>query len=439
MDNGYYNTPNDIENQPTPLVNSMRRELDNLPPLPSNCCIYRVPKRLRLVNEKAYTPQVVSIGPLHHGKESLKPMEEHKKRFLKDYLTRTKASLEHFVRIVKQNEAKLRDCYAEPIGFTSDEFVKIILVDAAFIIEVFLRNSEARQNDHDRIFNKPWMLQDIWSDLRVLENQLPFFILEDLFNSKRIPFTSDESENISMLKLSHKFFKKLIPEDNLERNSERNSSSQVEHFVGFLRDLYLPPQPRSRAGGKLKTLTIPTMTELHRAGVKFKVGSSKNLFDIRFSNGVLEIPKLTISDETELTIRNFLAFEQCYCPDGYINDYVVIMDRLVDTPKDVDLLVEYGIVENMLGDSKEGSQLINKLADGVTLDSDDFYFATLSEDLHVYNKTSWHKWKANLRQNYFDTPWTIVSVIAAVLLIILTVIQAVCSVISVTNDGSSHH
>ncbi|KAL6202972.1 hypothetical protein ACLB2K_026676 [Fragaria x ananassa] len=42
--------------------------------------IYRVPEKLRRLNENAYTPRVVSIGPFHHGKESLKPMEEHKKR-----------------------------------------------------------------------------------------------------------------------------------------------------------------------------------------------------------------------------------------------------------------------------------------------------------------------------------------------------------------------
>jgi hypothetical protein len=33
------------------------------------CCIYKVPERLRELNEKAYTPRVVSIGPIHHGKD----------------------------------------------------------------------------------------------------------------------------------------------------------------------------------------------------------------------------------------------------------------------------------------------------------------------------------------------------------------------------------
>ena len=62
------------------LVTSMREKVDNLSTLSTKCCISRVPKRLRQVNERAYTPVLVSIGPLHHGKDNLKPLEEHKGR-----------------------------------------------------------------------------------------------------------------------------------------------------------------------------------------------------------------------------------------------------------------------------------------------------------------------------------------------------------------------
>uniref|UniRef100_A0A0A8ZUE9 Uncharacterized protein n=1 Tax=Arundo donax TaxID=35708 RepID=A0A0A8ZUE9_ARUDO len=39
--------------------------------------VYRVPKYLRDGDERAYTPQVVSIGPLHHGRRRLREMERH--------------------------------------------------------------------------------------------------------------------------------------------------------------------------------------------------------------------------------------------------------------------------------------------------------------------------------------------------------------------------
>lgn len=44
-------------------------------------CIYRVPHKIRLPNQEAYTPRVVSIGPIHNpfrpgGDHKLKPMED---------------------------------------------------------------------------------------------------------------------------------------------------------------------------------------------------------------------------------------------------------------------------------------------------------------------------------------------------------------------------
>ncbi|KAI5355074.1 hypothetical protein L3X38_007969 [Prunus dulcis] len=107
------------------------------------------------------------------------------------------------------------------------------------------------------------------------------------------------------------------------------------------------------------------------------------------------------------------------------------MDRFVNTPKDVELLIKYDIVENWLGDNGEVSTLINKLGKGVTISSNDFYFATVVRQLNPHCGTRWNKRKANLTQDYFNTPWATISVIAAVLPLILTCIQAVCYIISV--------
>ncbi|KAF3959144.1 hypothetical protein CMV_016014 [Castanea mollissima] len=40
------------------------------------CCIYKVPKRLSKVKEQAYTPKLISIGPVHHNKGELKDMQK---------------------------------------------------------------------------------------------------------------------------------------------------------------------------------------------------------------------------------------------------------------------------------------------------------------------------------------------------------------------------
>ncbi|KAI5355063.1 hypothetical protein L3X38_007958 [Prunus dulcis] len=425
--------PHDTENPPTPLATLMKEELNRLSPLSSSCCIYRVPTRLRDVKEKAYSPRVVSIGPFHHGQKALKAMEEHQMRYLQDFLRRTNVSMEDLVKRISDQEARVRSCYAETIKFSVDEFVRIILVDATFVIEIFLKiRFPEFLDENDRVFKRTF--QEIWSDLCMLENQLPFFILEDLFDlhETQVSFNSDHTERLSLITLSHLYFEKLMKIEGTEGSLQRICSSKVEHFVDLRRKLYLPCSFESQAGGQLQTVTTPSITELQTAGVKFNVASTPNLFDIRFADGTLEIPRFNIGPQTEVRIRNLIAFEQCHCKDNLINDYVVIMDRFVNTAKDVELLVKYGIVENMLGDGNAASTMINNLADWATLNYNDFYFAALCEELTKYCSSTWHRRKANLRQNYFNTPWAAISVAAAVFLLVLTVIQTVCSIISVS-------
>lgn len=437
--------PNDTINMPyVPLEISLREELDSLPALSSSCCIYRVPDDIRRLDEKAYTPQVISIGPLDHGKEGLEAMEEQKKRYVRDFIHRTKVSLKDYVKKIRDQEARLRSCYAEPIKFSSDEFVKIILVDAAFTIEFLLRfYLKESRHEGDRLLNKPWMFRYVQPDMWMLENQLPFFILEDLYHtciitdSFRNYYGAHDHERLSIINISKNFFTAGILNlegkgDKWNRISSSSSSINVQHFVDLIRIFYLPLESELRDAGELKTLNIPSIKEMHQAGVKIKVGSSKNLVDIRFANGTLIIPKIMITGDKLRTLGNVIAFEQCHCmEDNYLNDYVSIMGRFANTPKDVELLVEFGIFETA-GTTSVVSSMITKLASEALFFVDRFCYATLCEELNNFCRSSWNKWKANLRQNYFNTPWASISVIAAVVLLTLTLIQTVCSVISAT-------
>uniref|UniRef100_A0A6N2LQG9 Uncharacterized protein n=1 Tax=Salix viminalis TaxID=40686 RepID=A0A6N2LQG9_SALVM len=95
------------------LAESVEGKLRIFRPFSNNCSIYRVSKRLRELNEKAYTPQVVSIGPLHYGKEELKEMEEHKRLYLREFLDLSQVSVSDFIAAIADRETRLRNCYAE--------------------------------------------------------------------------------------------------------------------------------------------------------------------------------------------------------------------------------------------------------------------------------------------------------------------------------------
>ena len=118
----------------------------------SECCIYMVPKKLREVKKEAYTPKLISIGPVHHKKEletevdnkkEQENMESLKLRYFNEFFCRrTWKGQKEFANIIIKNEENIRQCYAEEIYLPGKEdfvFVKMILLDSIFIIELFLR------------------------------------------------------------------------------------------------------------------------------------------------------------------------------------------------------------------------------------------------------------------------------------------------------------
>ncbi|KAJ0021351.1 hypothetical protein Pint_31145 [Pistacia integerrima] len=285
---------------------SLRREIERIHRLSTKFCIFRVPNRLRSSNEKFYTPRIVSIGPLHHDTECFKAMEFYKRKCLKDFLERTKVSLEVFVEFIRKKESKLRAYYAENIALSSHDFVKMILVDASFIFEVLFGGFFGKGPIDDRVYNKPWLLMDVMNDLFVLENQLPFFILEDLLSLANIEI---DHERVSMIKITHKFSCEYWDICKIE-NLDEEHYSKVGHFVDFVRIRALPSNLNVRKDSKYTTIPKKTTTssviKLRQAGVKLKIRTSKNLFNIRFSNGKLEIPLIRIRIH-----RSFV--KKCFC------------------------------------------------------------------------------------------------------------------------------
>ncbi|KAG5227640.1 UPF0481 protein [Salix suchowensis] len=415
------------------LTESVQAELKTLHAFSDKCSIYRVPKSLRGSKEYAYTPQIVSIGPIHHGKEELKEMEVHKKLYLQEFLTRGQVSVERCIAAIAERETRLRNCYADNFEkITTEDFVKMVLLDSSFIIMVFLKlRADEFQINNDHIIGNPRMILEVSCDMCLLENQIPFFILDDLLKLAKIQIQGEAG--YSMIELTRAFFSHSFVDSWLPKNIlEQINSSEMEHFVDFLRICQLPKKGKQRK--PLETRTAPSAMELHQSGVKFQCRSSETLFDIHFDfkKGILEIPPLFFEDNTEMLFRNLHAFEQCQYGGGCVSDYITTISLLVRATNDVEILSKKGIIGNYLSDNDAVMRVLHDLDRGNTINGDRFYFADVFEDLDKYCRKRRHKWIAVLKQNYFYNPWVSISVAAAGALLILTVIQTVCSVIQVT-------
>lgn len=331
--------------------------------------------------------------------------------------------------MIKESEERIRDCYQEKITLSTDKFVEMILVDAVFIVELFIRNHfKELRDEHDPIFLKQWMSDGVLHDILLLENQLPFFILEKLYENA--PMKS----SITFFKLTFEYFKHILRAHELV-----NTRIQVRHLVDYVRALQLPSFARGVTNSQdiRKFETTRSATELEEAGVKFKRGEGiYSVLDIIFRDGILEMPHLVVNEWSETYFRNMIAYEQCHHDYKYISSYIILMDSLINTQNDVEILIQAGILENQLGGDDCVATLFNTLYKETMRESSKFYYANICENLNAYSRTRWHRWKAAwyrwkmiLGREYFSNPWSGISVVAAVILLILTIVQTACSLI----------
>ncbi|CAA7032876.1 unnamed protein product [Microthlaspi erraticum] len=376
---------------------------------PDKCCIYRVPERLRRVNTEAYTPQLVIIGPLHHHMKSqaLRSLgditntksvgylnvEANKKIYLAKFGERFDGNetIDSFRRTIKQEEERIRESYSESTTWIeSSEFVEMILLDSVFILEFFRRNvfNIRGVKTGDPLIDEPCLRETINNDLTLLENQLPYFIIHNLFHPL---FSSDFA--FRRLIISCFGFKNKIGDD-----------SNFSHFTDLARCVRVESL-QGRAQREFKHFEhMLNADKLHSGGVKFEALEEKLSLEVRFENGVLKMPRLLIADSSEMTLRNIMALEQCHYPyTAYVSSYVTFLDYLIDTDKDVELLVEKGIIKNWIGQPSSVANMVNKLCLG-TINNGSYYY-DIADKVNAHYTNPLTRSKAILKRVYFGNMW----------------------------------
>ncbi|KAF9666253.1 hypothetical protein SADUNF_Sadunf16G0210400 [Salix dunnii] len=387
------------------------------------CCIFKVPPILRRHSERAYIPNAFSIGPWHRNHQLMQSTEKIKLKYLKHLLSRESESitLKELFESTREIKKEARSCYAGPIDVGAEDFVRLLVIDGCFLIELFRKESDAslREND-DPIFNMSCMLQYLHHDLILVENQIPWLVLEHLFN-KTSAKQSTQAEETTLAHLALKFFANIF---SLNAPTTDTPNDGTKHLLDLLRN-WLVKSSGKDDDADTGWEPIPSATDLVDAGIKLKVsdGEHGSILDIEFKNGSLEIPSLLIQETSEVILRNLISYEQCspQCKD-IITSYAMLLDNLINTTKDMDLLIGSEIITNWLN-PEEATQFFNKLYHDAYLKK--YYYHKLHREVNMYYRRRCPKWRAMLKRNYCSNPWTIVSMIAAATLLILTIQQTV--------------
>ncbi|XP_059461486.1 UPF0481 protein At3g47200-like [Corylus avellana] len=405
------------------LTSLIHEKLCQKSPIPSKCSIHRVPDRLRSKIE-CYEPKVVSIGPFHHGKQKLQAMEKIKLWYLHCLLNRAptkETTLECVIEAIGSIEQECRGSYAGEINFTEKQFIEMMVVDGCFIIEFFRKASvpeEVRRDKDDPVFNTSWMAWEITHDLFLLENQLPWPVLDCLFK-----LTKSNAEGRSLLNLLNSF-----PLGALRTRDDRQIQYKLLLDCRFnsYAETYQVTQANHLSFSKVDS--IPSVTELVQAGVRFETRQEMHSLNITFKDGVMTLPLIQVSEITLSIFRNLIAFEHCDPSKVYkLSSYGKVLKDLAQTSKDVDFLVQRKILKISLS-----SHDLVSLGNWVYNDAYDYVFlyTDLYHEVYAYYRCSRNRWRAILKRDYFNNPWTSLSVIAAILILLFSLLQTLCSILT---------
>ncbi|GKV44222.1 hypothetical protein SLEP1_g51422 [Rubroshorea leprosula] len=410
----------------------------------SNDSIFRIPGLFKMRNEQAYTPYKFSIGPWHFGKTQVLRSGQNLKESAREGLLARfpdpAAKRRELEEAIHNAYDQARECYEggdvyhgrEDMDVARREFEEILLLDGCFIIGLFRKRTEMVSENDERgsiqenefVHLLTGMTHVIYHDLLLLDNQIPWFVLELLFDATN---KDPQFINFTLVDLAMSFFGHVcchVPPQELPKLSSRDRyHSSIRHLVDFVWRCWDVSSERVVINFDLLDYgtLIPSATRLKEAGVKFQKVESRNILDVKFNKGVLEIPPLQITPSTETIFRNLIIFEQCSrISMPKVTSYAILLDCLVDTSDDVHLMNEVGILDNGLN-PEEMANFLNRVRDNTV--TQEVIYAKLRKDVNEYCKRRWPRWRAYLIQNYFTKPWAIVSVIFATIVLIFMITQ----------------
>lgn len=233
----------------------------------------------------------------------------------------------------------------------------MMVVDGCFIVEFFRKEEGKVTKDKDdpKDDDDPESMAfvTVLYELLLLENQLPWrlvVLLTVCSTSQTIKYFMERrpSHYGSLVAVSFRVgWIRLI-----QRRRHLNPDIYLIQF-----DSLITVEPDDKEIVFPVSESLPSATELVEIGVIFKHKGPDNKLGINFNNvdGVMEITPITITPNQSL-LRNLIALEECESrgPHKYqITSYCRVLNDLIKSSKDVEILMNKNIIINFWNLSKE--------------------------------------------------------------------------------------
>lgn len=183
--------------------------------------------------------------------------------------------------------------------------------------------------------------------------------------------------------------------------------------------------------------TFRTVQELKSSGIKMMPSNSRSLRSVSFSThcfgfrGHLKLPTLVVDDSTVRKLLNLVAYETCLDDNNKrrVTSYLNFLDLLIDTEQDAKDLRAAHVLRNRLSSDDEVAQLFNTIGSTYLISqSQDYYYAVIKNQIEKHFNRNLAIWLAQLYNDHFSNPVTIVALVAAAVALALTIVQTVYAV-----------
>ncbi|XP_016712079.2 UPF0481 protein At3g47200 [Gossypium hirsutum] len=382
-------------------------EADQLDPK-AKPLIQRVPSTLDRHEDfrKYFKPKVISIGPLYHDDPTLHDSEKLKLKLAAHFVKNIGVDKDILYNNMKTEIGGLKKCYdpkeLEKYSNDNEKLAWMFFVDGCAILQaVYIRYGQNYDRKSNELFIKNDLLTFVYSDLFLLENQLPFRVLELLTS------TGDGKKFMDSIK---RFIDDTVVNPAEIKEPQSHQRDRPAYGLGHLAH---PKNRRQANKNKMVPFTHHWyVKELKKAGVWLKASETSCLTDFRFNRiffvGKLCLPPLTVDDST----MNLIAYEMCpdFKNDFTVNSYMCFLDLLIDEGEDVKDLRDAGILYNGLGSDEEVAKLFNKMNTDL-VPSRTIY--GVKRKIHNHCKKMWIKPAAQGYHTYFRSPWTFLAFVGA--------------------------
>ncbi|KAL3633102.1 hypothetical protein CASFOL_026086 [Castilleja foliolosa] len=181
----------------------------------------------------------------------------------------------------------------------------------------------------------------------------------------------------------------------------------------------------------LEEITIPSVTQLIEVGVHFEP-TKEGITSIDFDQKTLTfyIPTIELDVNSKVVLSNLVAYEACSKPGPLIlTRFTELMNGIIDTEEDARMLCKSGVIVNRLKSEKEVAEMWNGMSRSIRLTKVPCLDRVIG-DVNKYYNGRWKVKIGNFMKKHVFGSWKILTFLAAVMMLLLTSLQAFCQVYS---------